>query len=73
MVDALVEQPQRAPYPQSLEERLDPAQERSRGAREEQEPECERPEHEETLDPEVRTDVVAPDRQHEADGPERER
>src|SRR6187431_1156056 len=73
VVDALVEAADDALHPQPPEERLRTAEQRARGAGEEEEPEDDRPEHEDALEPEVGAHVEVADREDEADRAEEHR
>ena len=72
-MDAVVDRAHGPFEPQPPQQRRGRPQERPRRAREHQEGEHERQEHEGALDPEVGADVVAADRQQEADGAEEHR
>jgi hypothetical protein len=72
VVDALVEMPHRLLEPQAAEQRLRTAQQRTCGAREDEEREEEGPDHEDALEPQVRAHVVLADREQEPDRTEHE-
>src|SRR3990170_2528871 len=72
VVDTLVERLQRAREAYPLQQWLDTSQQRPGGAREEHEDEHEGPEDEHPLEPEVRADVVAADREEETDRAEQD-
>ena len=73
VMDALVEGAEDAVETNALEERLHAAQERARGASEEEKREHDRAEDEDPLEPEVGAHVETPDREHERDGAEENR